>query len=135
MRLRSELDALRAENETLRQRLAQYESAPVTDPDHVRAAIAKAYAALPEVTSSDWVASYYVLTTHAKAPQQFAAFARWVNALKPDEFPNCTRDHVRRDGDIYTQPIFEWENYSLQSDALKRRTAIAKRLRTLLYGK
>ena len=102
--------------------------------EEIREMLREAYGGEMEA-ASDWIAVYRLLVGRCGAPCSHTAFARWVNALKPDEFPNCTRDHVRRDGDIYTQPIFEWENYSLQSDALKRRTAIAKRLRALLYGK
>ena len=129
MRLRSELDALRAENETLRQRLAQYESAPVTDPDHVRAAIACAYAALPEVAPSDWVASYYVLTTYAKAPQQFAAFARWANALGVPSMPPCSDELLRKADAIYRRPLYRWEG---GSSKVLARLAIARTLKEAL---
>ena len=84
------------------------------------------------VAATDWIAVYRLLVERCGAPCSHTSFARWVNALKPDEFPECTRDHVRRDGDIYMRPIYEWESYRPQTEPLKRRTAIAKRLRRML---
>lgn len=83
--------------------------------------------------ATDWIAVYRLLVDRCDAPRSHTAFARWVNALKPDGFPECTRDHVRRDGDVYCRPLYEWSELSPQTDTLKRRLAIAKRLRKLLY--
>ncbi len=82
--------------------------------------------------ATDWIAVYRILVSCCGAPASHTSFARWVNALKPDEFPECTRDHVRRDGDIYCRPIYEWEQCEPQTEALVRRTRIAKRLKALL---
>jgi hypothetical protein len=82
--------------------------------------------------ASDWVAVYRILVDKCGAPSTHTAFARWVNALKPDEYPSCTRDHIRRAEEIYSRPLYEWERCELQTNALVRRTAIAKRLKQLL---
>ena len=129
MRLRSELEALRSENAELRQRLAQYESAPIADPAHVSAAIAKAYAQLSEVTPSDWIASYYVLTTYAKAPQQFAAFARWANSLRVPNMPSCCANLLTKADAIYRRPLYHWEE---GSSKVLARLAIARTLKDAL---
>lgn len=108
-RLREENAALREEIDALRSRLARYEGAPVTDAAHVARAVARAYASLPEVTPSDWIASYWVLTTYAKAPQQFAAFARWVNALCVPSMPPCKADLLSKADALYRRPLYHWE--------------------------
>ena len=82
--------------------------------------------------ASDWVAVYRILVDKCGAPSTHTSFARWVNALKPDEYPPCTRDHIRRAEEIYSRPLYEWERCELQTNALVRRTAIAKRLKQLL---
>ena len=84
------------------------------------------------VAASDWVAVYRILVDKCGAPSTHTSFARWVNALKPSEYPPCTRDHIRRADDIYSRPLYEWERCDLQTPALVRRTAIAKRLKQLL---
>lgn len=109
-RLREENERLRAEVEALSARLARYESAPTGDPAHVARAIARAYGALPEVAPSDWVASYWVLTTYAKAPQQFAAFARWANALQVPTMPPCKADLLSKADALYRRPLYHWES-------------------------
>ena len=127
--LRDEVARLRAENEALRQQLARYEGAPVADPAHVAAAIATAYAALPEVTPSDWIASYYVLTTYAKAPQQFAPFARWANALAVPSMPPCNANLLSKADALYRRPLYRWEE---GSSKVLARLAIARTLKNAL---
>ena len=111
-RLREENERLRAEVDALRTRLARYEGAPVDNLSHVTRAIAHAYASLPEVAPSDWIASYWVLTTYAKAPQQFAAFARWANALGVPSMPPCKADLLTKADALYRRPLSHWEQGS-----------------------
>ena len=85
------------------------------------------------LVATDWIAVYRLLVGRCDAPISHTSFARWVNALKPDGFPPCTRDHIRRADDIYSRPLYEWELCEPQTEALVRRTGIAKRLRKLLY--
>ena len=108
-RLREENAALREEVAALRTRLARYEAAPTGDAAHVARSIARAYGALTEVTPSDWIASYWVLTTYAKAPQQFAAFARWANALRVPSMPPCKADLLSKADALYRRPLYHWE--------------------------
>lgn len=128
-RLREENEHLRAEIDALRARLARYESAPTGDPAHVARAIARAYEALPEVTPSDWIASYWVLTTYAKAPQQFAAFARWANALAVPSMPTCKADLLTKADALYRRPLYHWGE---GSSKVLERLQIARTLKSEL---
>ena len=80
----------------------------------------------------DWVAVYRLLVNHCGAPSSAAAFAEWVNALKPEEYKPCKRDHIRKGEKIYFRPLNEWKFYSNASKGHDRRIAIATRLRELL---
>ena len=100
-------------------------------PDDIGAILRQAIGNTMEA-ASDWVAVYRLLVERCGAPSTHTSFARWVNALKPDEYPSCTRDHLRKADGIYFRPLYEWDTHQLQTDALKRRTAIAKRLKQLL---
>ena len=124
--LREENERLRAEVGALRERLQRYEAAPVADASHVARAIALAYGALPEVTPSDWIAAYWVLTTYAKAPQPFAAFARWANALAVPSMPPCKADLLTKADAIYRRPLYHWGEGSSKVIA---RLAIARTLK------
>ena len=128
-RLREENAQLRAEVDALRARLQHYEEAPVADASHVARAITRAYSELPEVTPSDWVASYWVLTTYAKAPQQFAAFARWANALAVPSMPPCSANLLSKADALYRRPLYHWEE---GSSKVLARLAIARNLKSEL---
>lgn len=128
-RLREENARLTAEVAALTGRLARYEEAPVTDSAHVARCIALAYSALPEVTPSDWIASYWVLTTYAKAPQQFAAFARWANALAVPSMPPCNANLLSKADALYRRPLYHWEQGTSRVTA---RLAIARTLKNHL---
>ena len=128
-RLRTENERLRAEVDTLRARLARYENAPVADLSHIADAIAHAYASLPVVASSDWIAAYWVLTTYAKAPQQFAAFARWANDLAVPSMPPCKADLLTKADALYRRPLYHWES---GSSKVLERLQIARTLKSEL---
>lgn len=127
--LRQEVERLQAENAALAERLARYEEAPVNDAAHVARCIALAYGALPEVAPTDWVASYWVLTTYAHAPQQFAAFARWANALAVPAMPPCKPDLLSKADALYRRPLYHWEQ---GTSRVIERLAIARTLKRLL---
>ena len=129
MRLREDNERLQAEVDELRARLARYESAPTGDLAHVARAVAHAYSTLPEVTPSDWIASYWVLTTYAKAPQQFASFARWANALAVPSMPPCNANLLSKADALYRRPLYHWEG---GTSKVIERLAIARTLKQRL---
>lgn len=97
--------------------------------DELRQAIAKAFAGT-NPSSTDWIATYYVLTTYAKAPTSYSAFAEWVNALGVEGMPSCKADLLRKADGVYLQPLYRWEdNTTVRESTLQRRLSIAKVLR------
>ena len=105
--------------------------APFTD-DELRRAIAKAYKGT-KPTSTDWIAAYYVLVDRAGAPQSFAGFAAWANALDVEGMPSCKADLLRKADPIYLKPLYRWsECDTVRECVLTRRLSIAKVLRGLL---
>ena len=97
--------------------------------DELRHAIAKAFAGTSP-TSTDWIATYYVLTTYAKAPTSYSAFAEWVNALDVEGMPSCKADLLRKADGVYLLPLYRWEdNTTVRESTLQRRLSIAKVLR------
>lgn len=130
--LQAEVERLRTENEELRQRLLQYEGA-VPDDASVAAAVEQAFADYGTVTSSDWIATYYVLTTRAQAPLSYAAFADWANSLRVPHMPPCKADLLRKADPLYLRPLYRWDDSAaVCSSKLRRRLAVARCLRSLL---
>lgn len=107
------------------------DTAPFTD-EELRQAIAKAYKGT-KPTSTDWIAAYYVLVDRAGAPQSFAGFAAWANALDVEGMPSCKADLLRKADPIYLKPLYRWsECDTVRECILTRRLSIAKVLRGLL---
>lgn len=106
------------------------ESRPDTiGPGRVARAVASAFGDVKGVTSSDWIAAYWVLTTYAKAPTSYSAFAEWANALGVEGMPPCKPDLLRKADGVYLQPLYRWEeNTTVRESTLQRRLAIAKTL-------
>jgi hypothetical protein len=107
------------------------ESRPDTiGPGRVARAVASAFGDVKGVTSSDWIAAYWVLTTYAKAPTSYSAFAEWANALGVEGMPPCKPDLLRKADGVYLQPLYRWEdNTTVRESTLQRRLSIAKVLR------
>lgn len=106
------------------------ESRPdVVAPGRVAHAVARAFADIKSVTSSDWIAAYWVLITYAKAPTSYSAFAEWANALGVEGMPTCKADLLRKADGVYLLPLYRWEeSTTVRESTLQRRLAIAKAL-------
>lgn len=133
-RLREENARLAAEVAALRERLARYEEREAgADPLHVAQAVADAFD--DAATSTDWICAYWVLTTYAGAPATFAAFAHWANSLPLAEgcMPPCKASLLYKADPVYQRPLYRWEECTtVRPSVMKRRLAIAKRLKHLL---
>ena len=131
-RLREENAALRREVDALRARLAQYEG-DVARVASVGDALRTMHAEHPMQSSSDWIALYWVLTTMAKAPATFTAFAEWVAAYASSlGLPECKPSLLYKADGIYLKPLYRWDEAAQQSSTLRRRLAMARCLKSLL---
>ena len=131
-RLRDENRALQAEVDALRARLAQYEGDAAKGAS-VGDALQRMHAECPMQSSSDWIALYWVLTTLAKAPATFTAFAEWVAAYASSlGLPECKPSLLYKTDAIYLKPLYRWEMGAQQSSTLRRRLAMARCLKSLL---
>lgn len=133
MHLRSEVSRLTAENAALQRELDRYR----TDTDYSDSRVSRALEELCAdkciKSSSDWIATYYVLTTAAKAPTSYAAFAQWINAIGLTSVPPCKADLLRKADPIFLKPLYRWEECtSVRASVLRSRLQIARRLKTLL---
>ena len=97
-------------------------------------AVRKAFGVIPgAVTSTDWVSTYWVLTTYAGAPQSFSAFAEWACGLQIEGLPPCKADLLRKADSIFLKPTYRWsECRTLRESVVQRRLAIAKALKNEL---
>ena len=104
----------------------------VFTPEFLRQAIGVAYQGV-KASSSDWIAVYKVLTTYADAPESFAAFAAWVNALNVPSMPVCKANLLYKADPIYSKPLYRWlDCQSVRECVLRRRHAIAQNLKKQL---
>lgn len=101
--------------------------------ERVARAVARAFDGIASVTSTDWIATYHVLTTYAKAPTSYSAFAEWANALGVEGMPPCKPDLLRKADGVYSQPLYRWEECtSVRESTLQRRLQIARTLKQQL---
>lgn len=99
----------------------------------VARAVGRAFGDMSGVTSSDWIAAYWVLTTYAKAPASYSAFADWANALSVEGMPPCKADLLRKADGVYSQPLYRWEECTtVRESTLQRRLQIARTLKQQL---
>ena len=81
-------------------------------------------------TSTDWIATYWVLTTYAGAPASFSAFAKWANDLQVDGAPLCKADLLRKADAVFQKPTYRWnECRTVRDSVIQRRLAIAQALK------
>lgn len=81
-------------------------------------------------TSTDWIATYWVLTTYASAPTSFSAFAKWANDLQIEGAPLCKADLLRKADAVFQKPTYHWsECRTLRDSVVQRRLQIAQALK------
>ena len=135
----------RADNRAMRNAvLASAEYAPTTMGDdcglgnddklsltHVARAVKEAFgSAEGTTTSTDWIATYWVLTTYAGAPTSFSAFAKWANDLQVEGAPLCKADLLRKADAVFHKPTYRWnECRTVRDSVVQHRLAIAQALK------
>ena len=81
-------------------------------------------------TSTDWIATYWVLTTYAGAPTSFSAFAKWTNDLQVEGMPPCKADLLRKADSVFLKPTYRWADCrTLRESVIQRRLQIAQKLK------
>ena len=86
-------------------------------------------------SGSDWIAVYKALTGKGCAPNKYAPFARYINAMNLPGLPQCSSETLRKANPIYKRPIYEWKPGNapeVDADILDRRHEIARALSELL---
>ena len=82
------------------------------------------------ITSTDWIATYWVLTTYAGAPTSFSAFAKWASDLQVEGAPLCKADLLRKADAVFQKPTDRWnECCTLRDSVVQRRLQIAQALK------
>ena len=135
----------RADNRAMRNAvLASAEYAPTTMDDvcglgndaklshvYVARAVKEAFCSVEGVTTStDWIATYWVLTTYAGAPTSFSAFAKWANDLQVEGMPLCKADLLRKVDVVFQKPTYHWnECRTVRDSVIQRRLQIAQALK------
>ena len=134
-RLREENARLTAEVAALTERLAAYEDPNPLPPEAVAYHLEELQDTVHRMQSaSDWVALWWVLTTMAKAPQPYAAFAEWANALGAHGVPPCKASLLYKADPLYQHPPYRWHECrsSQKRQTITRRLDMARTLKRLL---
>lgn len=135
----------RADNRAMRHAVlasAEYAPAPVDERDalddeakfplkRVARAVKEAFgSAEGTITSTDWIATYWVLTTYACAPTSFSAFAKWANDLQVEDMPPCKADLLRKADTVFQKPTYRWDECrTVRDSVIQRRLQIAQALK------
>ena len=98
---------------------------------HIARAVKEAFdSAEGVITSTDWIATYWVLTSYAGAPTSFSAFAKWANDLQVEGVPPCKADLLRKADAVFQKPTYRWnECRTLRDSVIQRRLRIAQALK------
>ena len=110
---------------------SSYDDSDSLSRKQVAQAIGRALGAVPgAATSTDWIATYWVLTTYAGAPQSFSAFAEWACGLQIEGLPPCKADLLRKADSIFLKPTYRWSDCrTLRESVIQRRLLIAQTLK------